>query len=166
MEQLKNKLKLSRVSMRMMQLLSVPSLLVLGLVLTPGTPALAVSTDVASVASSTSENPDAAWGIRIIGVRRTAADYMLDFRYLILDPDKAATLMDRNIKPYLIQEKSGQKLQVPVSEKIGPLRQAPKFVKANKSYFMFFANPGRTVMAGDKVTVVIGDYRHEHIIVE
>jgi hypothetical protein len=31
---------------------------------------------------------------------------------------------------------------------------------------MFFANPGRAVRAGDRVTVVIGDFRAEHLIVE
>ena len=102
----------------------------------------------------------------MIGIRRTAADYMLDFRYRMLDPEKAAAIMDRKIKPQLIIESTGRKLQVPVSAKIGPIRQSPKFAKADRNYFMIFANPGRAVKAGDKVTVVIGDFKAEHLVVE
>ncbi len=110
--------------------------------------------------------PVAEWGIRVLGVRRTAADYMLEFRYRVLDAEKAAYLMNRKIKPALIVQKSGRKLQVPVSSKIGPLRQSPKFTKVNRNYFMFFANPGRLVQAGDKVTVVIGDFNIKNLVVE
>jgi hypothetical protein len=106
------------------------------------------------------------WGVKVIGIRRTAADYMLDFRFRIIDKDKVATIMDRKIKPELIVEKNGAKLRVPNTAKIGPLRQSAKYAKNNKNYFMFFANPGRQVKSGDKVTVVIGDFKAEHIVVQ
>lgn len=112
------------------------------------------------------ENPGEPWGIEVLGIRRSAADYMLDFRYRVLDADKAAYLMDRKIQPQLLVEKTGQVLRVPVSAKIGPLRQSPKYAKAERQYFMFFANPGRSVKAGDKVTVMIGDFKAAHLIVE
>jgi hypothetical protein len=35
-----------------------------------------------------------------------------------------------------------------------------------RTYFALFANPGRQIEAGDKVTVVIGDFRAEDLIVE
>jgi hypothetical protein len=109
---------------------------------------------------------EAQWGIRVIGIRRTAADYMLDFRYRLLNAEKAAALMNRKVKPYLIVEHTGRRLQVPVSYKLGPLRQSPKYAKVDRNYFMFFANPGREVKAGDKVTVVIGDFKAEHLTVQ
>lgn len=105
------------------------------------------------------------WGVRVIGVRRTAANYMLDFRYRILDKNKAAEIMNRRIKPKLIVEKDGSTLFVPVTSKLGPLRQSAKFVKENKNYFMFFANPGKHVKRGDLVTVQIGDFKIEHVVV-
>jgi hypothetical protein len=138
----------------------------LAFLFTPGTPVFAVSTEVPTTAEQKQADPGAPWGIRVIGIRRTAADYMLDFRYRVLDAEKAAYLMNRKIKPQLIVEKNGRKLEVPVSSKIGPLRQSPKFTKADRNYFMFFANPGRSVQAGDKVTVVIGDFKAEHLVVE
>ena len=55
------------------------------------------------------------WGVEIQSVRLTAAEYMLDFRYRVLDADKAAPILDRHIKPHVIVERSGAKLQVPIS---------------------------------------------------
>lgn len=111
------------------------------------------------------------WGIKIIGIRQTAAGYGLDFRYLVLDPEKATPLLQRKYtrNPYLIVEKSGAKLGVPWSEKTGSLRQSVRTanqIKANKRYFVLFANPSRHVDPGDDVTVVIGEFRAEHITVQ
>src|SRR4030042_1767141 len=50
------------------------------------------------------------WGIEVIGIRRTAAEYMLNFRYRVTNPDKALALFDRKIKPYLIDQASGATL--------------------------------------------------------
>lgn len=106
------------------------------------------------------------WGVKVLGIRRTASDYMLDFRFRIVDPQKAAVLIDRKIKPHIIVEESGAKLEVPITSKLGPLRQSGKFAQANKNYFVFFANPGRTVHKGDRVTVNIGDFSVSHLVVE
>lgn len=144
----------------------VTALLILAVLFTPATTVFATSAEVPTITEQKQAAPGEPWGIRVIGIRRTAADYMLDFRFRMLDPEKAAAIMDRKIKPHLIVEKSGRIVQVPVSAKIGPLRQSPKFAKVDRNYFMFFANPGREVKAGDKVTVVIGDFKAEHLIVE
>lgn len=105
------------------------------------------------------------WGVRPLSVQLTATDYMLDFRYRVIDPEKAAAIINRKTKPYLIVEKTGVRLDVPSSYKVGPLRQSAQFSKANKNYFMLFANPGRRVKAGEKVTIVAGDFKLEHVTV-
>lgn len=105
-------------------------------------------------------------GIRVIGIRPTAANYMLDFRFRILDKNKVSEIMSRKIKPLLLVEKNGATLMVPVTSKLGPLRQSAKFAKENKNYFMFFANPRHTVKPGDLVTVKIGDFKKEHIVIQ
>jgi len=116
--------------------------------------------------TSSEEKMAEEWGIKILSLRHTAADYMLDFRFRIVDGKKVQQIMNRKIKPYLIVERTGQKLQVPISTKLGPLRQAKTFAKADRNYFMFFANPGRLVKKNDKVTIVIGDFKVEHLVVE
>ena len=66
------------------------------------------------------------WGVKVLGVRLTAAGHMLDFRYRICEPDKATALFDRLTKPYLVDEASGTKLAVPNPPKVGPLRARSK----------------------------------------
>lgn len=105
-------------------------------------------------------------GIEVESLRLSAANYMLDFRYRAVDPERASILFDRQVKPYLIHENTGAKFLIPAPAKVGPLRQTTNKPVAGKSYFMMFANPGQYVKAGDKVTVVIGDFRLEHLTVE
>ncbi len=103
------------------------------------------------------------WGVQVIGIHTTATGYLLDFRYRVLDAEKAAPLLDRRIKPYLIVEKDNAKLEVPVTSKLGALRQTTFNVKADRNYFILFSNPARHVRSGDKVTIVIGDFKVEHL---
>lgn len=105
------------------------------------------------------------WGVEIERMRLTANGYMLDFRYRVLDPLKAMPLFDRNIKPYLIDEATGAMFAVPDPPKIGALRTTRK-PKPDRNYFIMFANPGKFVKPGNKVTVVIGDFRAENLIVQ
>lgn len=105
------------------------------------------------------------WGVEVLGIQATAAGYMLDFRYRVIDAEKAAPLLDRRIKPYIIVEKNKARLEVPVTNKLGAMRQTTKHVKPNRNYFVLFSNPARHVQSGEKVTVVIGDFKAEHLSV-
>lgn len=108
------------------------------------------------------------WGVRIEGVRLSAADNMLDFRYRVIDPEKALPLLDSAVKPYLVDQSSGARMMVPNPPKVGPLRQTSRGGKpiADRTYFILFANPGKYVKTGNKVTVVIGDFKAENLVVE
>ena len=105
------------------------------------------------------------WGVEITSLRRTANGRMLDFRYKVLDADKAAALFVRKTKPNLIHQASGKVLAVPNAGKVGPLRNSDA-PKEGRIYWMFFGNAGDLVKAGDKVTVAIGDFRAEDLVVE
>ena len=99
-------------------------------------------------------------GIKVEGIRLSAAGYMLDFRYRVLDPVKAAPLLDRKIHPYLLDEASGARLAVPDAPKVGQLRATSRNkVIVGRNYYMLFANPGRYLRTGSKVTLVAGDAR-------
>lgn len=105
-------------------------------------------------------------GIEVLGLRQASAGYMIDFRYRVLDPDKAAPLLDHKIQPYLLDPASGAKLFVPSTPKLGQLRQTPKHPVAGDRYFMFFANPGRYAQPGSRLTLVAGDLRLENLTVQ
>jgi hypothetical protein len=105
------------------------------------------------------------WGIEITGTRLTASGFMLDFRYRVTDEEKAAPLFDRKTKPYLIHQETGAKFAVPNPPKTGPLRTSNK-PQQGRLYWMFFGNPNRYVKSGDRVTIVIGEFRADNLTVE
>lgn len=108
------------------------------------------------------------WGVRVESIRTSAAGNLIDFRYRVKDPDKAVPLVDRSKKAYLIDEASGKVLAVPTTAKVGPLRQTVPNgkPKEDRVYFVLFGNPGGFLKPGAHVTVVIGDFRAENLIVQ
>jgi hypothetical protein len=105
-------------------------------------------------------------GIKVESLRLSAAGYIIDFRYKTIDPEKAAVLFSREKKPYLLDEATGAVFAVPAPAKVGPLRQTTNKPVAGQTYFMLFGNAGKLVKAGDKVTIIFGKYRIEHLTVE
>lgn len=107
------------------------------------------------------------WGVEVLGLRLASADYMMDFRFRVLDVDKAISLFDHRIKPHLITDRTNITLPVPMAAKVGAFRPTNrgKNIKADKNYYMIFGNPDRHVKAGETVTIVIGDFRVEHLLV-
>ena len=105
------------------------------------------------------------WGIKDPVIRLTAAGYMLDFRFRVTDVEKSKLLFDKKIIPVVIRDLDNSQLKVPASEKIGALRQSPRFVKKGKQYFMYFANPGMRVKKGEKVTIKIGEFTLPDMVV-
>ncbi len=108
------------------------------------------------------------WGVEVLGIRQSGAGMFLDFRFRVLDADKSLPLFDHRIKPYLVAEKSEIKLPIPQAAKVGSFRPTNrgKNIKADKNYYMLFANPDRHVKVGEKVSVVIGDFKVEHLTVQ
>lgn len=111
-------------------------------------------------ASKLNEN----WGIEITRLHITASGYMIDFRYRVLDAVKAKELFNRQKKPYLIDQATGKVMAVPNIGKVGPLRNS-NMPKEGKIYWMFFDNMMGLIKPGSKVTVVIGDFRVEDLVV-
>lgn len=105
-------------------------------------------------------------GVHIRGIRLSAAGFMLDLRYRILDTDKAAFFLDRKIVPYLM-DSAGARLGVASSPKIGQLRSTQRgAIRLDRDYSMLFGNPGRYLQQGSKITLVIGEQKIENITVE
>ena len=119
----------------------------------------------ASAAVTASEQLAAQWGVEVASIRLTAHNHMIDYRYRVLDAQKATDLFNRQIKPHLIHQKTGKVLAVPETAKLGPLRNS-NIPKDGKIYWMLFGNAGGLVQSGDQVTVVIGEFRVEDLVVE
>ena len=108
----------------------------------------------------------ARWGVEVASLHLSAQGRMVDFRYRVLDPDKAALLGDRNVKATLTDLATGAVLRVPSFPKTGSMRQTAAKMEAGRIYFMLFANTGMPVKTGSRVTVMIGDFKAEGLTVQ
>ena len=105
------------------------------------------------------------WGVDSLSVKWTESGEVIRFAYRVLDAEKAKMLNDKKAEPALIDQRAGVKLVVPSLEKVGQLRQSSPPV-AGKAYWMAFSNKGRKVKRGDRVSVVIGRFRADGLVVD
>jgi len=108
------------------------------------------------------------YGIRIEGLRLTAAGSMLDLRYRVLDAQKAAPLLNGKIQPYLLDEARSAKLGVPDTPVLGRIRQTSRnnVIHTDRTYFVMFGNPGKALQSGDKVALLLGQVRITDLTVQ
>jgi hypothetical protein len=110
----------------------------------------------------TADGLAARYGIDITMVGVTAAGGLLDFRYQVVDPDKAnAVIHDLDLYPVFVVEDTGQTLA---------LRSLPHShgttLELGGSYYFLLPNANNAVHPGDPLTVVIGDARLEHVVAQ
>lgn len=108
------------------------------------------------------------FGVELVGVRLSGADFLIDLRYRVKDVAKAQMLLERKIQPVLVNEATGDRFYVPQVPKLGSLRQsatAKQPAQLDKVYFMLFANPDRKLRVGEKVTLHAGDSMVKGLVV-
>lgn len=105
-------------------------------------------------------------GIEVESLRLSAAGMVVDMRYRVLDAAKAQAVHKKGITISLIDEATNSVLKVPSPAYVGPLRQRAERIQEGKTYFMLFANGGRVVKSGNRVTLVLGDVRIPGLTVE
>ena len=105
------------------------------------------------------------WGVDSLAVKWAESGELIKFTYAVVDASKAKLLNDKKFEPVLIDPQARVKLVVPALEKVGQLRNA-NTPEAGKSYWMAFSNKGRVVKRGDRVDVVIGQFRAEGLVVD
>lgn len=139
---------LARSGSALVRLLGVVSLCLAGCATGPSTPA------ASGGAAATAES---VYGIRVDALHLSAHGYVLDLRYRVLDPVKAAPLLNAKSKVYLIDEARNAKLGIPESPVIGGMRQTSRnnVIYTNRDYFILFVNPGRAVRSGDTLKLAV-----------
>jgi hypothetical protein len=106
-----------------------------------------------------------AWGVDKMKVSYTASGNLIRFSYRVSDPERAKMLGEKMYTPYMISPRTSAVLQVPVMDKVGMLRQAA-VPQAGQEYWMVFSNKGNLVRPGDRVSVVIGAFHADGLMVE
>jgi hypothetical protein len=97
-------------------------------------------------------------GVRVVRVAETAGGGLLDLRYEVVNPDVAAAIHDTATPPALVDERSGLVIGQLL---MGHVHKGQ--LKAGLSYYLVFLNPGDAVRRGDRVSVVLGHARLQHV---
>jgi hypothetical protein len=105
------------------------------------------------------------FGVDSIAAKAVESGELIKFSYRVLDADKARPLNDKTNEPVMFDPALKAKLVVPSLEKVGQLRQSST-PEAGKSFWMAFSNPGRVVKRGDRVSVTIGQFHIDGLVVE
>jgi hypothetical protein len=116
-------------------------------------------------AASSDINYTLQWGVDSMQAHQTNAGNLIRFSYRVLDTNKAKLLIDKAATPLMISPKANVALQVPVMDKVGALRQSTE-LETGKTYWMVFSNKGGLVRPGDHVSVVVGRFRVDGLIVQ
>lgn len=120
------------------------------------------STGSSPLATPTPEAGEAPPPVELVGVGFAAdGDYiMVQFR-----SDPRVSLMWRQGNVYVIDEATDTRYgDIPVMPVVGPLLGQP--VEEGQLGYVMFLNHNRGLSRGASVTVVLGDFRQEHVLVE
>lgn len=100
------------------------------------------------------------WGIRVTLVGVSGDGGLVDFRFIVVDPDKALALLDdTDNRPVLVDEATHTILlpsPSPSTHRGPPL--------PGQTFILLYPNPRGSVQIGSKVSVIIGDLRLEHLV--
>ena len=100
------------------------------------------------------------YGIRISMLAVTAGGGVVDFRFQVVDPEKANFYMHGPFEdlPVLLVEDSGTLIKP---------REHTHHVnyEFGRTYYTIYRNPGGVVKAGSSITIILGDLRLSNVIV-
>jgi hypothetical protein len=99
-------------------------------------------------------------GVRVVRVAATGGGGLLDLRYQVIDAGSAEAVHEAGTPPALVDEKSGLVISRLLMGHMHHGRQ-----KAGVTYYLIFVNSGNVVRAGDRVAVVLGAARLQHVLV-
>jgi hypothetical protein len=105
------------------------------------------------------------WGVDSMQAHQTNAGNLIRFSYRVVDTSKAQALIDKAATPLMVAPEANVVLQVPVMDKVGSLRQSTD-LDTGKTYWMVFSNKGNRVKPGDHVSVVVGKFRVDGLVVQ
>jgi hypothetical protein len=100
-------------------------------------------------------------GVRVVRVAVTGGGGLVDLRYQIVDPDKAAAIHASATPPKLIDERTGKAV-----DRLWMHHGASGTPRAGQSYFLLFVDGKRVLASGSSVSVVLAGARLDHVLVQ
>jgi hypothetical protein len=101
---------------------------------------------------------EARYGVRITMVAATAEGGLIDLRYTVIDPDKAALMTDSLESLPVIAAGNGT-----VLTQRGAAHRHGQNLKAGVTYFLLYTNTQNAVRAGDELLVKVGELHLDHV---
>lgn len=99
-------------------------------------------------------------GVRVDLVAVVGGGGMVELRYQVVDADKASLLIHQDdARPKMVAEDTGAQVVLPSQ----PHNHKTDF-KVGGTYFIMFPNTRTALHDGTPVTLVVGDYRLEHLV--
>lgn len=106
-----------------------------------------------------------AWGIDNLSVSLAASGSLVRFSYRVTNAALAKPLGEKHASPYMVDPVRNVMVKVPVLEQVGALWQTTE-LENGKRYWIAFSNKDHPIHVGDRVTVVIGDFHADGLMVE
>lgn len=100
-------------------------------------------------------------GVRLVRVAISSGGGMLDLRYRVVDADKAVVVHDSENPPTIIDESSGVIIDTPWMD-----HTSGRPMHNGVTYYTLLMNREGKIQQGSLVTVILGNTRLEHVIVE
>jgi hypothetical protein len=97
-------------------------------------------------------------GVRIVQVSMTGGGGLVDVRFRVVDPDRAASIHDPATPPALVEEPNG----LVINQLLMSHAHASSY-KPNVTYYLIFENPGNLLHRGARVSVLLGDAQVENV---
>ncbi len=99
-------------------------------------------------------------GVRVDLIAVVGGGGMVELRYQVVDADKASLLIHQDdARPKMMAEDTGAEVVLPSQ----PHNHKTDF-KVGGTYFIMFPNTRTALHDGTPVTLVVGDYRLEHLV--
>lgn len=92
------------------------------------------------------------WGVRITQVAPTADDGLVDFRFLVLDADKASAMVSDPSRLPILRIEGGDGVVFSAAS-----MAAKHDLGVGRTYFVLYRNAGGAIQRGTRVTVVFPD---------
>lgn len=97
-------------------------------------------------------------GIRITQVAVTGEGGLIDLRYQIIDPNKAAALHDADTPPAVVDEETGA-----VANDLFMNHAHSGPYAFGETYYLIFDNPGNLIQRGGYVSVLLANTEVDHV---
>lgn len=100
-------------------------------------------------------------GVRLVRVAVTGGGGLLDLRFQVVDPNRAAAVHEPETPPAIVDERTG----LVFSRLLMNHEHSGEF-KPALTYYLIFENTGNWVRRGTEVTVLLGAAQVEHVVVQ